>query len=193
MNLQPMYRLNRYGYRYAYCPKHPCANKSGMVYEHRAVMSQVLGRPLKSNEVVHHKNRVRDDNRPENLELLHVTEHMLMHWGERRLPPEEVRERVDTCGMLAQLETNLSHIARQVRDKAATWRVEYDDLLAVARTAAWQAAHSAASREFTIKAARRYMLGAARRACERYRMEQEGTEDLLTCWGCVGPGDELAD
>lgn len=42
---------------------------NGWIYEHVAVMSDFLKRPLRRNESVHHRNGVKDDNRIENLEL----------------------------------------------------------------------------------------------------------------------------
>lgn len=42
---------------------------SGIVFQHRQVMGEAIGRPLRSDENVHHKNGDRTDNRLENLEL----------------------------------------------------------------------------------------------------------------------------
>ena len=48
---------------------HPRAGNPGYVFEHILVMEEILGRYLYPDETVHHLNGVRDDNRPENLEL----------------------------------------------------------------------------------------------------------------------------
>lgn len=53
---------------------HPNANRKGHIFEHQYVMAEMIGRPLLPGENVHHKNGVRDDNRPENLELWVVSQ-----------------------------------------------------------------------------------------------------------------------
>lgn len=50
-----------------YLRDHPSAGKDGMVYEHVLVAEENLGRSLKEGEEVHHEDRNRANNSPENL------------------------------------------------------------------------------------------------------------------------------
>lgn len=49
---------------------HPNARADGTILEHRLVMEEMIGRYLLDYEIVHHKNGIRFDNKPGNLELL---------------------------------------------------------------------------------------------------------------------------
>lgn len=72
-------RITNYGYKTLYDPANPCANKRGEVLEHRKVMEDYIGRPLTENEVIHHKNGIKTDNRIENLQILSRSEHQKLH------------------------------------------------------------------------------------------------------------------
>ena len=67
------------GYIYIYSPDHPFKTKKGYVYEHRLALEKKLGRYLKRDEVAHHINGIITDNRPENLEMMTVSEHTSYH------------------------------------------------------------------------------------------------------------------
>jgi hypothetical protein len=57
------------GYISLYKPEHPNANHKGYVLQHRLIVEQGIGRPLKVLEVVHHIDHDRRNNHPSNLML----------------------------------------------------------------------------------------------------------------------------
>lgn len=62
---------NGYGYILVHAPADYLGRtRDGRVLEHRLVVEQRLGRLLEDWEIVHHRNGLRHDNRPENLEVL---------------------------------------------------------------------------------------------------------------------------
>lgn len=66
---------------------HPKADRYGFVQEHRLVMEAYLGRYLCEDEVVHHINHDRADNRIENLQVMTKHEHCVFHAKQRDMAP----------------------------------------------------------------------------------------------------------
>lgn len=96
-------------YIFLYAPDHPNA-KPGKPYvqEHRLVMEKHLGRYLAPNEVIHHLNGVKDDNRIENLQLVQRGKHVSNHF-EASHEVLEMRERIK------ELEAENKRLREQIK------------------------------------------------------------------------------
>ena len=70
--------IDRDGYVRVWAPDHPWP-RSGYMMEHVRVMELKIGRRLTPKECVHHSDHNRQNNAPENLELLTRSEHSKLH------------------------------------------------------------------------------------------------------------------
>jgi hypothetical protein len=84
--MMPFYRRDLFngckeageGYRWIYTMDRR-SKMNGWVAEHRVIGEMIKGSPLIEGEVVHHRNFVKHDNRPENLEVMTEEAHLKFH------------------------------------------------------------------------------------------------------------------
>jgi len=87
-----------------FLPNHPSSCKNGLVREHRRIAEEIIGRPLTKEEIIHHINEIRNDNRPENLYLFkHRRDHTAYHMKVQR----------DQCKPITK--SNLASLAKVVK------------------------------------------------------------------------------
>ena len=112
---------DRRGYVVRYDPGNRSSSPNGYVYQHRHVMSEMLGRSLRNGENVHHRNGPRSDNTPENLELWasgqpagqRVQDRVRWHLNELIVNFEAAAKLDDDPGGLFCLLTKLNSIRRK--------------------------------------------------------------------------------
>ncbi|KKL63810.1 hypothetical protein LCGC14_2171380 [marine sediment metagenome] len=80
-------------------PFYPMVRKcDGYVQEHRLIMAEHLGRCLTKDEIVHHLDRNRHNNKIENLKLMNYRDHYpVRHFIDRIRVLEEELKRMKSC------------------------------------------------------------------------------------------------
>ena len=109
------WKINKDGYKEVLLQPddffYPMAKKGGYVLEHRLIMSNHLGRCLHRWEIVHHKNKRRDDNRIRNLQLVSDERHNQITLLEQRISYLEKRVTIleaENAGLRKELEQQIN-------------------------------------------------------------------------------------
>lgn len=130
--------LNHNGYVMAWAPDHPRASR-GRVLEHILVVEQVLGRPLEPGEQVHHKDGNKQNNAPENLQVMSASEHKRHHlkeyWAEHG---RQVLLHCQECGAEFSVKASRAHATNPKNQRkycsracyGKSWRRQMDALRA---------------------------------------------------------------
>lgn len=117
--------IDRHGYWRVWCPGHPEAHK-GYVKGHRLVWERAHG-PIPTGWHVHHKNGIKADNRPENLEALPASKHLSLTAREREFGGNESDPRVVFAKVGHRVFRRIFPAASPVSDYY--WYAEHDFVL----------------------------------------------------------------
>ena len=82
-NFKRGWTIDKFGYKHILLEKGRSGQKRNYRREHRLIMESFLGRKLLKNEIVHHKNHNKLDNRIKNLVIMTRSEHMKLHMRKR--------------------------------------------------------------------------------------------------------------
>lgn len=103
--LERPYSLSKKGYAVLYVPGHPWASKVGQIFRSRYIMN-VLGRLVDRRLVVHHRDRDKLNDHPDNLEVLTPSGHSIIHTSPI---PDAQREKIK-AGLRRYYERNRREI-----------------------------------------------------------------------------------
>lgn len=62
-----------------YVPNHPYSDYNGYIFRYRLIIERHLNRYLNPNEIIHHINNIKTDDRLENLSILSPSQHTVLH------------------------------------------------------------------------------------------------------------------
>ena len=103
-------------YLMAHVPEHPKANSRGYVYHHIVVAENKIGRMLRADEVVHHNDEDKKNNRPGNLKVERRDTHTAHH---TRTGVSMVKLRCLACRKIFHRERRHTHLGRPDRQVTA--------------------------------------------------------------------------
>lgn len=117
------------GYKMILNPEHPERVKSGAmkdyVYEHRIVAEEIIGRPLRLNEDVHHLDSNRANNLPRNLLILENTQHKKLHnWLDQHIITPKENTKVQR-----EMQLNYCQCGKQIESSSKYCSVKCNNLI----------------------------------------------------------------